>query len=466
MNGPATACPHDELLARWMENRVSDEERGALEDHVAGCAACADVTAAVLAPANQTLARRVADAPATMGARPSPGRWAIAAGLVLAAAALGYGALDVGVARMRDGIAHRASVTLGQPVVIGRLAFGVSPTTLTVRVREVRVGGDDGPSADAIDARLSLAALAGRSLEVESLRVFGPVIHLGGTADGGAHVGRAGGTNVVAALLNTKRVGPAPVEIVEGVLLVDVGDTQLRIDHVGGTVKRGDSGVQIALSGSTAGGTVSVNGALTAAPGGLSLSFTGHGLDVGALPLAHDRVSGTADLLARLSGTTDAPQIAGRALIRHGRVRRWNPVREALSQLDGSGAIQAAFPALRETDLVFDELRLVVAKTPGGWWAPRIYATSAAATVGALVRTDAEQRLEGTGTIRMVAPLAAVVASTVPSLATARADDLTLTLPIAVSGSLLAPRVALAAGDGLEPALSADDDSAPPLSAP
>src|SRR5262249_30980073 len=149
-----------------------------------------------------------------------------------------------------------------------------------------------------------------------------------------------------------------------------------------------------------------------------------------------------------------------------GSVRRWNPIREALSPLDGSGAIQGAFPALRETDLVFDELRLVVAKTRGGWWAPRIYAISAAATVGALVRADAEQRLDGTGTSRLAAPLAAVVASSVPSLAAARGDDLTLTLPIAVSGSLLAPQVTLAAGDQLEPARSADDESAPPLTAP
>jgi hypothetical protein len=448
-------CPSDELLASWIERRVRADERDAVERHVAECTTCSDVVGAALAPADQPLARRVARtsavpqatrrrSPAAPGRSPAV-RWAVAAGLMLATAALAYAALDAGLARVRDELARRAGVALGQPVVIGRLGFGLTPDlhSLVLRARDVRVGGDDGLAAEGIEVRLSLTALAARTLQVERVRLLGPVIHVGGTAPtgSGASAGHIGGANVVAAALGT-----APLEIIEGTLVADLPGTVLRIEHLAGTATPDHSRVQISLAGSTAGGTVSVNGDIPAGSSGdLSLSFSGRGLDVAALPFARDRLTGNADLSMWLAGTTDAPTAGGRALVRGGRARGWNPFPQALSALDGNGAIRARFPAVAETDLTFDELRVAVMKAPRDWRIPRLYVTSNDFIVGGALQIEGDQSLSGTATVQLAAPLAAAVVAASPALGAARADDLTLTLPLDVTGSLAAPRLALAA---------------------
>ena len=459
MNGYASdqACPSDELLASWMERRVSADERDAIERHIAGCATCADVTGAALAPAEEPLARRVAEAPPARRSlisrssavpRRSPAtRWAVAAGLVLATAALAYAALDAGLARVRDDLARRASVALGEPVVIGRLGVGLTPDLrgLVLRARDVRVGGDDGLAAEGIEVRLSLAALAARTVEIERIRLLGPVIHVGGAASAGSGVraGHIGGKNAVAAALGT-----APLEIIEGTLVADLPGAALRVEHVGGTATLDNSRVQISLAGSTAGGSVTVTGDIPADTSGeLSLAFSGNGLDVAALPFTRDRLTGNADLLLWMGGTTDEPTVRGRTLVRNGRAHGWSPIPQMLSAIDGGGAVQAAFPALLEPDLVFDELRVTFIKAvQGAWGIPRLYATGAGFTVDGTVLIRRDQNVSGTGTVQLAAPLAAAVVAASPALAAASTDDRTLTLPIAVTGSLAAPRLALAAG--------------------
>ncbi|HEY2385897.1 MAG TPA: zf-HC2 domain-containing protein [Candidatus Binatia bacterium] len=480
-HAPEPECPSDELLAGWIERRVSDAEREAIEQHVAACATCADVAAASFPASEDTLARRVAEpAPvvavergprgsAAARVRPSRTRWAIAAGLVLATAALAYAALDAGLARVRDELARRASVALGEPVTIGRLGVGLSSDLrgLVIRVRDVRIGGDDGLSAEGIDLQLSLAALVARTLDVQRLRLLGPVIHLGGPPpkDAGAKAGHVGGANALAATL-----GRASLEIVDGTLVAAAADGALRVDHVNGTASPNGSRVDLALSGTGAGGTLNVDGSIPAGPSGeLAATLTGQALDVGQLPLVRDRVTGRADLSVALTGTTDSPVLQGRGVIRGGRARGWNPLPQALAALGAE--VPPNVGAATGPDLAFDELRLVILRNAQGWKVPRLYASAPGFSIDAsAIQLFEDQSLEGAGSVQLAAPLAAVVIAAVPSLVAQRDESGALALPITIGGTLAAPQLTplVAAPAAVEepPAGAADTDGAANAAAP
>src|SRR5207247_9769024 len=100
--------------------------------------------------------------------------------------------------------------------------------------------------------------------------------------------------------------------------------------------------------------------------------------------------------------------VRGRALVRQGRAQGWNPLPQALPAIDGSAAVQAAFPGLAEPDLVFDELRVTFIKAVLGAWAmPRLYATGAGFTVDGSVQINRDQNVSGTGTVQLAAALPA-----------------------------------------------------------
>jgi hypothetical protein len=475
MNGHASdrECPSDELLAGWIERRVSDTERDANEQHVASCATCADVAAASLPATEDTLARRVAE-PAPVAAvqpstrrsapirgRPPRTRWAVAAGLVLATAALAYAALDAGLGRVRDEISRRASAALGEQVTIGRLGLGLSSDLrgLVIRVRDVRVGDD--LSAEGIDLRLSLAALASRTLDVQRLRLLGPVIHVGGPPkNAAAKPGRVGGANAVAAA-----VGTAPLEIVDGTVVAAAADGTLQVDHVNGTASPNGPRIDLALNGTSAGGTVTVDGSIPAGPSGdVSVDLAGQGVDVGQLPFVRDRVSGRADLSIALAGTMDAPVIQGRAVVRGGRARGWNPLPQTLAALGAE--VPPDISGATGPDLAFDELRVVVLRNAQGWKLPRLYASAPNFSVDASAITlHPDQSLEGTGNVQLAATLAAVAIAAVPSLDGHRDEGGVLTLPITIGGTLAAPEltpVVAAPPPAEEPA----DGASPPNAAP
>lgn len=480
MNGHASErdCPSDELLACWMEHRVSDADREAIERHVAACATCADVTAAALPAADDTLAGRVADAmpvasveraPAHAAARRDRAprtRWAVAAGLVLVTAALAYAALDAGLARVRDEVARRATVALGEPVVIGRLGLGLTSDLrgLVLRVYDVRIGNDD-LSAEAIELRLSLAALASRTLDVQRLRLLGPVIHVGGppksSPGAAARPGHTGGANAVAAALGT-----APLEIVDGTLIADASEGALRIEHVNGTAAPDGPTLVLTLSGTSVGGTLNVEGGLPASGAGeVTINVTGQALDVAQLPFARDHLTGHADLTLGLSGTTDAPVIQGRAVVHGGRARGWNPLPQALTAL--GAAVPPNVGGVTGPDLAFDELRVAVLHNAQGWKLPRLYASAPGFTLDATaVQLQADERLDGLGTLQLTAPLAAVVVAAAPSLAAQREENGTLAVPITIGGTLAAPELMPVVASAPAEAAPAPPDVAPPETAP
>ncbi len=454
MSGQASGrdCPSDEMLAGWIEQRLSERVRQEVERHVAGCAVCADVAAALLPPGEATLARRIATAPTArqapvvrVSARRESARalrWAVAAALVIATAALAYTAVDAALGRMRTELARRASLALGEPVVIGRLGLGLTPDLrgLVLRVRDVRIGGEDGLSADGLELSLSLAALAARSIDVRHIRLLGPLINVSATPPGGAplKVGHVGGANAVAAAL-----GIAPVEIVDGTLIAGGAGGTLRIEHLEGTATPDGPRLVLAFAGTSAGGNLHLDGEIPAATtsGQLAVSLGGRALDVAQLPFTRDHLTGHADLTATLSGTTEAPMIQGRAVVHDGRARGWNPLPQALAAL-GGGAVPADMAGATGPDLAFDELRLVVVHTARGWRIPRLYASAPGFVVDATtIRLHEDQAIDGSGSVRLAAPLAALVIAAEPSLATRREDDGGLTVPITLAGSLAAPRL-------------------------
>jgi hypothetical protein len=451
MNGhaPERECPSDELLASWIERRVSGVERDAIEQHVASCATCADVASASLPASEDTLARRVAEPvpvaavhpsmrrSAPVRGRPPRTRWAVAAGLVLATAALAYAALDAGLGRVRDELSRRASAALGEPVTIGRLGLGLSSDLrgLVIRVRDVRVGDD--LSAEGIDLRLSLAALASRTLDVQRLRLLRAVIRVGGPPkNAAAKPGHVGGANAVAAA-----VGTAPLEIVDGTLVAAAADGTLQVDHVNGTALPNGPRIDLALSGTSAGGAVTVGGSIPAGPSGdVAANLVGQGVDVGQLPFVRDRVSGRADLSIALTGTTDAPVIQGRAVVRSGRARGWNPLPQTLAALGAE--VPPGIGGATGPDLAFDELRVVVLRNSQSWKLPRLYASAPGFSVDASAITlHPDQSLEGTGNVQLAAALAAVAIAAVPSLDGHRDESGALTLPITIGGTLAAPEL-------------------------
>jgi hypothetical protein len=428
-------CPIADALGAWIEGRGDAAERAAIEHHIASCNRCADVVAAALPLDDGTVVTAAATPVAT--ARPQrrrAARWAIAASLLVATAALAYGAIGMLAGRARTELARRAGIALGQPIVIGgiHLALARDLTSLELRLRDVRIGDTDLTTVDGLELTVPLASLAARAPAVSLLRVIGLVIHLGADNPGARGGIRAGGHhNAVAAA-----IGTTPLEIVESTLIVDTaGGPSLRFEHLAGTTAPTDGRLQVALDATIAGGTVHAQGELALADAGpISLTIAGRQLTVATLPYLQGRLSGTADLELTATGTLGAPMFGARALVRGGRAVGWNPL-----------------PQLAGNDLVFDELRIAADSGPHGWRVPQLYVTSAGLVAGASLEIGAARDLHGTGTVRLPATLAAALIDTAPTLAARRDDDQTLTLPLAIAGTLDAPRIT-----------SADEDTAPP----
>ncbi len=434
-------CPDEETLAAWIEGRDSSATRAAVERHVASCRACLDTVAAVLPPADEAAERRATIAAAAAErARPGGARWAIAASVLLATAALAYGAVGFVAERARVELERRAATALGEPVAIERLHFA-----LTRDLRGIELGldgiciGDKDPiTADALQLTVPLASLAAGTPTVSRLRVAGLVIRIA-TAPAAPGGGRLGGRPdpVVAA------VGTTPLEIVEGTLVLDVPGAALHFDHLAGTTTPADGRVQVALDGVIAGGTVHAEGEFaTDAAGPLSLTIGGRGLTTGALPFVQGRISGTADLLVRITGTVGAPAIAGRALVRGGRAAGWNPLQLLLARGETAGAIAAHVPQLTGADLVFDELRVAASSTPDGWRVSRVYVTSGGVVAGASVDISGARELHGDGSVHLPAALTTALLDVAPGLAALRDQDQTLTVPIVIGGTVDAPQIA------------------------
>ncbi len=443
-------CPHDEALAAWIEGRGNGATRAAIERHVTSCTACLDVVAAVLAPADEAAERRATNAEPAPARRRSAARWALAASVLLTTTALAYGAMGLFAERARVELERRVGAALGEPVAIERLHLGLARGFRGVELRldGISIGETEPVTADAIQLTVPFASLATRTPAVGWVRVVGLVIRIAteSTTEGR---GRLGGRPdpVVAA------VGTTPLEIAEGTLVLDVPGAPIRFDHLAGTTTPADGRVQVALDGTIAGGTVHAEGELAAdAAGPVSLTIAGRGLTAAALPFVQGKISGTADLLVRITGTVGAPAIAGRAVVSGGRLAGWNPLQPLLARGDAAGALAAHVPQLAGSDLVFDELRIAVSSTADGWHVPRVYVTSGGVVAGASLEVGGSREVHGDGSVRLPTALATALLDVAPALAALRDQDQTLTVPIVIGGTVDAPRITpRLAGAGVPP---------------
>ncbi|MBI3768407.1 MAG: hypothetical protein HY271_07910 [Deltaproteobacteria bacterium] len=442
---PNRHCPSADDLGTWIEGRSDATERTSIEHHVASCDACADVVAAALPPDDGAVVARAAIPVTTVGAkRRRVSRWAIAASVIVTSAALAYGAIGMLVGRARTELARRASVALGEPVAIGRmdLALARDLVSLELRLHDVRIGDADVTTADGIALVVPLASLTARAPAVSLLRVIGLVVHLGPETPimrGGVRAG--GHHNAVAAV-----IGTTPLEVVEGTLVVDVPDAPpLHFDHLAGTTTPVDGRLHLSLDAAIASGAVHAEGALALDDtGSISLTIAGRQLTVAALPYVQGRLSGTADLDLKVTGTLRAPAFAIRTLVRDGRAVGWNPLPGLLAGIETAEVHAATSPQLAGPDLAFDELRVSAASDPQGWRVPRLYVTSADLVAGASLEISAARDLRGDGTVRMPASLVTVLVDAKPALATLRDQDRTLILPIAIAGTIDAPQITAA----------------------
>jgi hypothetical protein len=313
---------------------------------------------------------------------------------------------------------------------------------VVIHLGDLRIGAAATTTADDVEVRVPLASLVARAPAVSALRMVGLVIHLGSdsplTRDPG-HIGAR--HNAVAAAMGT-----VPLEVVDSTLVIDApGAPPLRFEHLAGTTTPVDGRVQITLNAATAGGSVSVEGALTLAEDGpISVAIVGRQLTAAALPYAEGRLSGTADLSLHLTGTVHAPVLAGRALVRDGRAAGWNPLPSLFAGLVAGDTLAAPRPRGTSDDLAFDELRIALESGPHGWRVPQLYVTGAGLVVGASLEIDSERALRGEGTVRLPTTTATALVDATPSLASRRDHDGTLTVSITIAGSLDAPEMTVA----------------------
>jgi len=444
-------CPDDETLAAWIDGHGAAPTRAAVERHVASCAVCLDVVAAVLPPADEAAERRAARTVAAAAPRRTT-RWALAASVILVTAALAYGATGVFAERARIELERRAAAALGEPVAIERLHVSLAHDLRGVEIAldGICIGDNEPITADAIQLTIPLASLAAGTPALSRVRVAGLVIRIA-TKPGTAGRGGLGGRPepIVAA------VGTTPLEITEGTLVVDVPGAPLRFDHLAGTTTPAGGRVELALDAAIAGGTVHAEGELAAdAAGPLSLTISGRGLTAAALPFVQGKISGTADLLLRITGTVGAPQIAGRALVSGGRVAGWNPLQPLLARGDAAGAVAAHVPQLAGGDLVFDELRVAVSSTTDGWHVSRAYVTSSGVVAGAMLDVTGAGDVRGDGSVRLPATLATALIDVAPALATLRDGDQNVTVPVVIGGTVDAPRITPHLGGAATPPAS------------
>jgi hypothetical protein len=429
-------CPSDGELVAFVEHRADPEARDALEQHVAGCASCADLVAAVMPPDEEPVAARVGlpdreSEPST--GRASLRRTALAAGLVLATAAVAYGAIEMVLRRAGEEVARRATEALGQPVTVGRIGLGLGDglRALRIHAHDVRTAAPGDLAAVDVQVTVPLASLVDREPVVTSIRLVGATLRLAsGAADTGGS-GRGGGANAVAAL-----AAAAPLEIVEGALTIAMPETSLEVQHLNGMISPSDGRLAVVLSGVIAGGTVTAEGELASdANGTMSLTIGGRDLALAALPGTQGRITGSAELQLRVTGSLDAPTIAGRTLVRNGRFLHWNPLATLLMQPESSGALAALSPNLGGADLGFDDLRAAfTSAAQGGWQFSRLHVATAGIIAGATVRVAPDRTLTGSGTIRVPPPVANALVAGTPA-APVRDADSSLTFPFRVAGT-------------------------------
>jgi hypothetical protein len=466
-------CPDDELLAGLIENRIDEVTRVTLERHVATCSACADVVAAVAAsthdPSLLTAERSpVAPPPAARAPTTAPTieqppaaaragrprrptgrrRLALAAGLALAAtAALGYGGAILLLDRATGTLARRASDLIGQPVAIGRVAIRVGSDlrTLTVQLADVHLGAGSPTSSSAagVEVALAIAPLWRGSLGVERVRLIRPVLYAGEQPPAAApererEAGRLGldTRSVLSTLLGGSRF-----EIADGTLVASLPDgPPLTVTRVNATSAPTADGVQIALAGALAGGSVMVDGTL-ATDGTLALSADGRGLPLAALPYVRARLSGIVDFHLTATGNARAPRLAGRALVRAGHALAWNPL-SVLLEPAGATTLAGLVPTLASGAFPFDELHVAFAAHRGDWRIRRVHVTSAGVAASGQLRVTASRGVSGAGAVHLPPGLTAPLVTAMPRLAARREADGGITLPYSIGGTIDAPQFA------------------------
>ncbi len=443
------ACPTDEELGAFVELRLASEERTGVEEHLAGCASCLDVVAAMLPESLK------APDVAPVTSQPSPRRvpardrnrwrrWAIAAGIVLAGSAALLALLQRPlVDRLGPGLTRLATRWLGTDMHADAFTvrLGSSPGTFVVTLRDVKIGGDLGMfvRADEIGLTVALAAPMFGAPPISQLRVVGPIVEILGPESMALAWPARDRERVLALLSQSDRL-----DVLEGRFVVrGATGAALVIDHVAGGLERTADGVKIALQGRVASGSVDVVGTLGADDHRLTLTVAGRDLDTVAVPLLAQRMTGVADLRLDLTSRGDDLRADGRIAVRKGRLVGRGTSR--VLALDGPTAARLAevAPSLVGDDLAFDEARAIFAWRGGTWRLPRIFLTTGPTIVGGRARVDADGDVTGQGTLHLPADLVASLGAQAPALESFLDPTGAAILPFGVGGTVATPQFSL-----------------------
>jgi hypothetical protein len=442
-------CPDDETLGALVEGRLADTERARLERHVARCTTCLDVVAAAApivgaAAVGTTPASRMAE-PQVMASIDRSGwrRVAIAAGLLVATAALALGGLatPLGARFVGPGIAALGSQLLGLPVDVATLALRPGAGgRVVLRLGRVSIGRGDGviATADELAVTVALAASLSGESPVERVEVTGASVDLAAYGPAALEASRTGRARILAAfaadridVVGSRAVVPGPQ-----------GGTLVISDITGGAERDGD-GVRLAFHGRTANGTLDLTGRVTPDADELRLTIGGRGLQADTLPLFGEGLRGTMDLRLDVLSEGDAVRADGRVAVRDGAVVGRGPAALLGLAAEARGALAAFDAGLAADDLLFDEARAVVAWRQGTWRLPRVFVSGREIVAGGRARIDADAVVRGHGTVRLPDDLVAALAPQMPAIARFRDASGSATLPFGVAGPLASPTVTL-----------------------
>jgi len=428
MTAPLSPCPDAEALSGFVEARLPALEAGAVERHVAACADCLDIVAAVLpsetTPASTAdgrvqvaRARRVSPMPVWL-----PG--AIAALLVLVVGGLaGHFAARLVLARAADALATRMSLALGAPVTIDAVGLGATDTAVVVRLGGIRLEGESRGSAVAsrVDLALPLTTLLRGDLAIARAEIVRPILAMQVASGTAAAGGRP--AFELAKLWGVLARGPA-IAIADGTLLLHLDDDSLlRIAALDLAVD-GVTTRTLRATARVGTGVLALHG-IREPDGALALRLDGRDLRL-ASPIAGLAVGGPVDLAATLVGSPTAPRLRLRL-----RMTEATIVPGALAMPTG--------PIIPPDAVGFRVrgLRLALRPFGTGWTIDRFAVTGPDGTLaaeGALSRGT----LSGSGTLR-VSPEAAIRLGMGSSSAAAGSEQV---IPIVVRGTPDAPIVA------------------------
>jgi hypothetical protein len=441
------ACPSDELLAAFVERRLSGSQRAAVEGHVADCATCLDVVSACLAASPEGVVT-AAETPAVLRDRPIPvarawRHWAVAASVVLTAGASLFAMREQWTGPpMAPTIARLGARLLGLPLQARTVQFrlGSEPGTFVIALQDVVIGRVGRRyRADEVGMTLALAAPFTGEPSVQYVHVTHPTVDLVGRDPKDIMESRGERGKAIELLGQANRVDVEDAQV----RLAGPDGTPLTVEGITGGIERTERGAKLAFHGHVADGDLDLVGTISGDERDVTLTIGGRSLDASELPLLRTGLRGTVDVRLDVQTGGGGVRADGRIAIRQGALLGRGPATLLHLSSESRAALTARDVALGGVDLPFEDARAIFAWRSGWWRLQRLYLATHGAIVGGRLELSSKGEVRGHGTLRLPAELVADLEPNEPALGRFHDVGGTATVPFVVTGTIRNPDVSL-----------------------